>query len=40
MCFVAVAIGVSPSKGGLPVINSYSTVPKEYRSDSFDTGFP
>ena len=40
MCFVAVAIGVSPSKGGLPVINSYNTVPKEYRSDSFDTGFP
>ena len=39
-CFVAVEIGVSPVKGAFPVISSYRTVPKEYKSDSIETALP
>ena len=39
-CFVAVEIGDSPLNGGFPAISSYKTVPREYKSDSIDTGLP
>lgn len=40
MCWMATATGDSPSYGGRPVIISYMTTPREYRSDRLSTRLP